>query len=256
MGGLVDSEASGGPLCGDADPDGRQCGDQKAKALWDISIDTRKTDILRSPKCRIGDSNRMKLCIDLCSGLGGFSRAFVDAGWDVITVDIERKFRPTIQANVMNLPFREDLMADVVLASPPCQTMSVASVSRHWISPQEPCPETIQAITLFHHIRDWMKTHARKHLRENPMGMARNKIVYGRPDMTLNLSDFGTVWKKRTDFWGNIMLGLIPARRDWEPAPRGSKGGVQGVRDPAKRALLPYGLSQAILQAVESDDPR
>ena len=192
----------------------------------------------------------MKLCVDLCSGLGGFSSAFRDSpDWEVITVDIERRFKPTICADVMTLPLREDFKADVGLASPPCDKMSIASVSHHWTD-KKPNPATMPTIRLFHHVRDWLEAHCEKHLRENPMGMARNESVYGKPMMTLNLSDYGTKWKKRTDFWGNIMLPMIDGRRDWEPAPRGSNGGVQGVRDPAKRALLPYALSRAIFEAV------
>ena len=50
-------------------------------------------------------SSTKKLCIDLCSGLGGFSQAFRDdPAWEVITVDINPKFKPTIVADVCNLP--------------------------------------------------------------------------------------------------------------------------------------------------------
>ena len=44
-----------------------------------------------------------KLCIDLCCGRKGFSRAFADAGWDVITVDLNPKFNASITADVRDL---------------------------------------------------------------------------------------------------------------------------------------------------------
>lgn len=168
-------------------------------------------------------------------------------------MDIERKFRPTICADVRHLPLRDDVIFDVALASPPCNCFSIAGVWRHWKPGKIPNPETVIAINLIQDTLDWMKCHARKYLLENPMGMARDRIVLGKPYMTLNLSDYGTKWKKRTDFWGNIILPLIEARRGWEKTPKGSNLGVAAVRDPAKRALLPFKLSETILEAVSAE---
>ena len=65
--------------------------------------------------------------IDLCSGLGGFSQAFVDAGDEVIRVDIGTKFRNvphTVISDVM--AWEPPFVPDIVLASPPCQAFSFA----------------------------------------------------------------------------------------------------------------------------------
>jgi site-specific DNA-cytosine methylase len=82
--------------------------------------------------------NSDKLCIDLCSGLGGFSRAFKDAGWEVVTVDVEERFLPTVVADVRNLGSRTLELATkkksfrayakvIVLSSPPCTFFSRAA---------------------------------------------------------------------------------------------------------------------------------
>ena len=52
----------------------------------------------------------MNLCIDLCCGLKGFSSAFLEGGWEVITVDIEPKFLPDILCDIRNLT-KEDIQA-------------------------------------------------------------------------------------------------------------------------------------------------
>jgi len=69
-----------------------------------------------------------KLCIDLCSGLGGFSQAFEnDPEWEVVRIDVNPKFRPTIVADVRYLPLREDLHPELLVASPPCEHFSIAN---------------------------------------------------------------------------------------------------------------------------------
>ena len=77
----------------------------------------------------------MKLVLDLCAGLGGFSQAFREReDWQVVTVDIEEKFNPTMQLDLIDVVENPDkypefwkLKPDVILASPPCQRFSIAS---------------------------------------------------------------------------------------------------------------------------------
>ena len=88
------------------------------------------------------------MIIDLGSGLGGASQAFVDAGDEVIRVDIDRGFKPTIQADVQNLPLRSDLRPQLVIFCPPCNCFSVASVYRHWDNgrPRETAKKAIELV--------------------------------------------------------------------------------------------------------------
>ena len=61
--------------------------------------------------------------IDLCSGLGRWDRG------DVVSVDFDRKTRPTVQADIRYLPFRRGLGPRHLHASPPCTYISKA---RRW----------------------------------------------------------------------------------------------------------------------------
>ena len=64
--------------------------------------------------------------LDLFSGLGGASQAFEAAGWEVVTVDINPEFNPTICCNVEDLWLTKEFKSwsknefDLVWASPPC----------------------------------------------------------------------------------------------------------------------------------------
>lgn len=57
----------------------------------------------------------------LCSGLGGMG---LDE--DTVTVDIDRRTRPTIQADVRHLPLRHELRPHTLLMTPPCTYLSKA----------------------------------------------------------------------------------------------------------------------------------
>ncbi|GAH26782.1 unnamed protein product, partial [marine sediment metagenome] len=78
--------------------------------------------------------------LDLCSGLGGFSQAFVDAGHEVmriennpLLVNVDKteiicifELRDLLEDNLENeyVPFEKDI--DVILFSPPCYEFSLA----------------------------------------------------------------------------------------------------------------------------------
>lgn len=70
------------------------------------------------------------LAVDLYAGTGGATAAFRDAGWDVLSIDIERRPREAVAGNrdhrvvadVRALPLRRDVERPVTLlwASVPC----------------------------------------------------------------------------------------------------------------------------------------
>ena len=203
-----------------------------------------------------------KLCIDLCSGLGGFSQAFVDAGWEVVTVDIDPSFNPTVCADILTLSASDietktKLRAFsayekvVVVASPPCERFSRA----HALWPKKGIRKALEiagaCIELIINIQPkyWCL--------ENPK--ARLRWFIGEPPHSVQLSDYGhngagagrrrNEWgtAKPTDLWGNIPFPMVEAQRLVKL--RGPNEG--GPR--AKKAEMPYGLSQAILEAVDPE---
>lgn len=196
--------------------------------------------------------------LDLFSGLGGFSQAFKDRGHEVITVDIEQKFKPTICKNIMELTINDfnGFKPDIILASPPCNCFSPMSIPRYWKDGQ-PGDEAKESIRLVHHTLGLIfELHPKFWFLENPMGMLRT--VIGNPPVRVFYAQYGEDRLKPTDVWGRHPDGFKEIQitdkslLDYTPCPRGSKiGGTQGMKNAEVRAKIPYKLSETICKLCE-----
>ena len=191
----------------------------------------------------------MKLCIDLFSGLEGISQAFKRApDWEVVSIDIDRKFKPTIIADARFLPLQKDLQPDVFLAGPPCERFSIACHT--W--PKMGIARAMELIGATFEAVAWLKP--KYWLIENPMG--RLRWFLGTPAQTIRLADYGTSYQKKTDLWGNILLPMLVESRPHTTYLRpGSKSTTSPLawmkgHNASQRAKMPEGLSMAILEAV------
>lgn len=68
--------------------------------------------------------------LELFSGSGIMSETFKKCGWSVVTVD--NKFNPLIKEDILKVNLNHYPSFDVIWASPPCTTFSVASIGTHW----------------------------------------------------------------------------------------------------------------------------
>ena len=68
----------------------------------------------------------MPRLLELFSGTGSIGRAFAAKGWEVVSVDLDPKFEPTICCDVMQLDERSLGSFDMVWASPVCTEYSRA----------------------------------------------------------------------------------------------------------------------------------
>lgn len=173
-----------------------------------------------------------RLMVDLCSGLGGASGAFVQAGWRVITVDIEPKFHPTIVGDVRLLkgaditPERPTL----VWASPPCIDFSRESMPwcRTGIAP---------SVTLVQNcLRLINELSPRYWVIENVRGAQRwlSALVGKRA------KHVGPFY-----LWGEFPIFTCELRMR-------NKMAYSGDQD-AERAQIPEKLSKALLRAIEAE---
>ena len=203
--------------------------------------------------------------IDFSPASGGFSAAFADAdGWEVVTVDIDERFGPDIQADVLDLR-PSDLIAAigewdvlVILASPPCTTLSMANQPNpHWEGDSPTSDDVRECITLIHHAIGLIKALDPDYwILENPY-KGKMGAVIGRPAGVVTYCQYGYQWQKPTGLWGDH------PPMDYRRCPPGAdchqraEGGWdtgekrKHIRDPAERAKVPRGLSDAILEAVE-----
>ena len=190
-----------------------------------------------------------KLCIDLCSGLGGFSQAFVDAGWEVIRVDYNDRFAKvpfTRIVDVRSLLKDKKFMAlkpEVIITSPDCTYFSRAD---DW-----PRPGILGAMTTAGACLEIVAQMRPKYWAlENPSeGMLRWLI--GAPNRRMRMNSFGYRTVKRTGVWGNIPYPLAPF-----DAPNRNQKGVKwenGPRDAAVRSAITPAFSQYTLNAVDPE---
>jgi len=203
-----------------------------------------------------------KVCLDLFSGLGGFSAAFEESPeWDVVTVDIEERFNPDIQADVMELRPGDLPDADVILASPPCNCFSKAAAwQEHWVGDAPQTDAARESVALAFHTVGLIRALAPEYwFVENPEGHLRKFL--GRPTGSVTYCQYGTDYMKPTDLWGRHPPMTYRRCRNGDDChnskPRRREAGddchpgTELPRDPAERAKVPYELSEAILDAVE-----
>lgn len=213
-------------------------------------------------------SNR---CLDLFSGLGGFSSAFEDSPeWDVTTVDVNPEFAPDIQADILELDPAELPNADVVLASPECKDFSIACLVQKWHhDPQQRPPHLPEWESIAKSVQLVFRTlwiiqelRPRWWFLENPKGMLQT--IIGDPVGTVHYCQYGSDFKKPTNLWGRHPPSMqyrkcegrdgchVSNAREVNTFRDESRTRAVGVDNSAARAKIPYELSQSILNAVEN----
>ncbi len=177
--------------------------------------------------------------------MGGFSQAFVDADWEVIRIDIEKKFKPSIVADIRYLPLKENLNPEVLLISPPCERFSIAMPQ--W--PKMGIKKAMELVGAAFEAVAYLKP--KFWLIENPMG--RLRWFLGKPGKTIRYSDFDFkyVAQKKTDLWGNLPLPMAKVMRKLYIG-HYEKGWFATYisRKSSERAKIPIGVSKAILEGI------
>ena len=204
-------------------------------------------------------------------GLHGWSRAFAQRGHEVVTVDIDPAYHPTFAKDILDcgqVTFADLGPFDVVLASPPCDHFSVASIYRNWkevgedhLEPISPAAEKACEIVR-HTLRLIDELKPRFWWLENPRAALR-KMPFMRPypRTTVSYCRYGLTMMKPTDIWG--VWGSWTGRgccRAGDPchtaAPRGSHAPGTS-QDPSKsaadRAVIPPLLSMEVCLSAEAD---
>jgi len=205
------------------------------------------------------DGTERWTALDLFAGLGGFSQAFEDDGrWRIVQVDINDEFDPDIRADVLDLRPGDLPDADLVLASPPCKCFSRAAGWCDHFDTDDGTPQTAEAresVALVYHTLGLIQSLSPKYwFLENPMG-SKIKQYLGEPTGRVTYCQYGTTYQKPTYLWGEHPPmtyqwcssgdhchehGSLEDERDERPLPR----------DPAERAQVPEGLSEAVRDAV------
>lgn len=196
--------------------------------------------------------------LELFRGTGSVGEVARKRGWEVVSVDMDPKHAATHSVDVRKLKYKEMPIPDLVWASPPCTTYSLAAV---WVKHRE--PGTGRALTPAAHEADLILKHTLKMLAywsrlnpnlrfciENPRGYMRHMPEMGSFfRTTVRYGDYGWPIRKPTDLWTNFPLHLPPPppspnRRFSSPI----RVGPAGYRRKVREALgLKKGEPQATL---------
>lgn len=208
--------------------------------------------------------------IDLFAGKRGWSAAFNDRGHYALAIDNDPQHNPDWLADIGGRDLLPALVADgpwdFVLASPPCETFSIASVSHHFTKVGDTFWPKSAAATQSLALVEATLNIIREldpdfYVIENPRGMLRKMPQMQHLDRrTVTYCQYGDTRMKPTDLWGNWDalddFTLEPMCKNGDPcherAPRGARTGTQGIKNRADRALVPYRLSLDICMALEA----
>lgn len=224
--------------------------------------------------------------VDLFAGLRGWSKPWETRQHRVWSTDIDPKFGCSLTTDILvlepsEIPFKK---VDVVLASPPCDRFSVATIGKNWMGGNKAyVPRHDGAKHAMELVKRavWLIEELKPDFAviENPRGLLRKLDLIPPPfEMrTVSYCSYGETRMKPTDLWAspwpphfdarkcNAGAGPIYERKDgrlfrcdkqtgeWchESAPRGARTGTQGFADSKARAEIPFMLSMEVCLAVE-----
>ena len=208
--------------------------------------------------------------LELFAGSRSIGKTAESLGMDVFSSDINDFPNINYVTDIINfdtnkVPFKPD----IIWASPPCTTFSVASIGTHWDGGNrayipktkeakygiEMVSKTIEIINYFNP-KYWFI--------ENPRGLLRKMPIMKQFDRaTICYCRYGDNRMKPTDIWTNH-LATIYNNSGWKPlpmcfnenkhcnherAPRGSKTGTQGLSNNFERSKIPSALCNEILKS-------
>lgn len=198
--------------------------------------------------------------VELFAGTCSFSKQAYLKGHNIFTSDFDPQFGTDYTVDIMKFdPRRVPYRPDILWASPPCETFSVASIGHHWNKDRTPKTEAAvegqeRILKTFEIIKELKP---RIFIIENPRGMLR-KLPFMQPlyRYTVTYCQYGDTRMKPTDLWSNCPdLVFKPACKNGMPchvaAPRGSSTGTQGIKTYKDRSRIPEELCDSVVEQLE-----
>ena len=202
--------------------------------------------------------------IELFSGTQSFSKVAKERGHKTFCIDNNPRFNNDMTTSILRLKGFVWCM-DLLWASPPCTTFSIASCYHHWNKDKTPkTKECKRGLELLRHTVYLISKEKPKYwFIENPRGLMRKHIdkyfeMYGLKDVirhTVTYCQYGDTRMKPTDIWTNC--------KEWKPkpmckngdpchvsAPRGSRTGTQGLKNNMERSVIPPALFEEIFDSL------
>jgi site-specific DNA-cytosine methylase len=201
--------------------------------------------------------------LELFAGSKSFSTAAQLLGHTTFTSDYDEAFDCSYTVDILDFDINKlPWKPDVIWASPPCETFSVASIGHHWTGGSRAyIPKTEKAEQGQLYVQKALdiirKLKPKYWFIENPRGVLR-KMPYMQDHPyrhTVSYCQYGDTRMKPTDIWTNC--------KEWKPraickngspchvaAPRGSRTGTQGIKTYYDRSRVPQELCLEILACL------
>ena len=207
--------------------------------------------------------------LELFSGTESFSKVARARGHKTFTIDNNPEFKPDLCIDIMKLDLKDiPFKIDVVWASPPCTTFSVASIRHYWKDGKPKNEKALHGILIIKKTIELIKQLNPKYwIIENPRGMLRKQdFMLKLKRDTVTYCQYGAKTQKPTDLWNNLKHNFKPMCKPGsschEKASRGARAGVQGINNSFSnlgsagkvlRAVVPEELCLEIIKFIENE---
>ena len=207
--------------------------------------------------------------LELFAGSRSFSKVAESYGFKIYTTDNQDFDKIDQVCDIFDFNIDEALMdldghPDIIWASPPCTTFSIASCGYHWNKVRTPkterCKKGIKIIEKTIDIISELQPAF--WFIENPRGLLRKqKMMELLPRKTVTYCSYGDIRMKPTDIWTNFdkWKPKPMCKRSerhlchHQPAPRGSKTGTQGLKGSYERSKIPPALFEELFTQIQSN---
>ncbi len=203
--------------------------------------------------------------LELFAGSRSVGKVAEELGYEVFSVDLKPFENIDLVKDIEFLKIEDiPFTPDIIWASPPCTTYSLAAISHHRNkdrTPKTPFAEksdrlvqnTLNIINQFPNAKYYI---------ENPRAtLSKMKFMKGVPYAVVWYCKYGDTRAKPTCIFSNNIRNIFnpngwqPRAECWngnknchhEAAPRGSRTGTQGLKNNYERSKIPYELCYEIL---------
>lgn len=205
---------------------------------------------------------KSKKVIEFFAGSRSIGKAAKKLNYEVFSTDIESYRGIDYVVDILKFDYSKvPFVPDILWFSPPCQPFSVASVQHHYTDGKPTSKEAKLGIKMLKKVIEIIEHYQKLNPKlifhiENPRGMMRTlSILEKYKRVTVTYCQYGDRRMKPTDIWTNNVKFIPKMCENGAPchvkAPRGSKRGTQGMKNPYERSKIPQKLCTDILLSCQ-----